>query len=185
MLREFIRADCASGGEFVIDVITSGGKMERAALIMVADLEDLAGIEYKGITAIQLLIEACDKKVRPLLIKRTGKKLLSQTFDRRGLPLIFSLFGLCDISAKDLDAIDSLFTRDELRNIMSSKKTGNTALDVFTSLSAAMKRYPSMDRNALERNAFYIPAAKDTKNEDDERPVKIKKIARKSEKGTS
>jgi hypothetical protein len=177
MLREFIKADCASGGAFVIDVITSGGKMERAALIMITDLEDLAGVEYKGITGIQLLIEACDKKVRPILIRRAGKHLLSRVYDRRGLPLIFSIFGLCDINAKDLDAIDSVFSRDELRTIMSRNRTGNNALEVFTNLSAAMKRYPSMDRNKLERNAFYIPAAKEAKEEAEEQPVRIGKIS--------
>lgn len=98
MLREFIRADCAGTGSFVVKVIRNGGKIDRAALIMIADLEDLAGIEHNGMTAIHLLVDACDKKVRPVLIRRMGKRLLSQVYDRRGIPTIFLLFSLCDLS---------------------------------------------------------------------------------------
>jgi hypothetical protein len=183
MLREFIRADCMSGGSFVMDVIRNGGKIDRAALIMIADLEDLAGVENNGTMAIQQLIEACDKKVRPALIRRAGKHLLSQVYDRRGIPLIFPIFGLCDLGGEDLDAIASVFSRDELKNIMSRSRTGNNALDVFTSASASMKRYPEQERNAsLVRNAFYISAAKDTRKEGPEKPVKIEKISRLSSK---
>ena len=45
MLREFIKADCANGGAFVLNVIKKGGNIDPAALIMIADLEDLAGID--------------------------------------------------------------------------------------------------------------------------------------------
>jgi hypothetical protein len=178
MLREFIKADCASGGLFIFDVIKNGGKIDRAALIMIADLEDLAGIEYNGIMAIHLLVDVCDKKVRPVLIRRAGKRLLSQIYDRRGIPLIFSIFGLCDLCPEDLDAIASVFSRNELKNIMSKSRTGNNALDVFTNVAASMKRYSLSERNAvLERNAFNIPAVKDTKEEELEKPVKINKIS--------
>ena len=51
MLREFIRADCSKGGLFVLNVIHKGGTIDRAALIMIADLDDFAGIEYNGSTA--------------------------------------------------------------------------------------------------------------------------------------
>ncbi|PKL70875.1 MAG: hypothetical protein CVV30_05920 [Methanomicrobiales archaeon HGW-Methanomicrobiales-1] len=177
MLREFIRADCADGGSFVMDVIKNGGKIDRAALFMVADLESLAGIERNGIMAIHLLIDACDKRVRPVLIRKVGKRLLSQVYDRRGIPLIFSIYGLCDLCGEDLDAIASVFSREDLRNIMSRSRTGYNALDVFTNVSASMKRYPPQERNAsLERNAFYIPAAKDTQKEENETPVRIRKI---------
>jgi hypothetical protein len=145
---------------------------------MIANLEDLTGIEHNGMMAIHLLVDACDKKVRPALIKRAGKKLLSQVYDRRGIPLIFSVFSLCDLCTDDLDAITSVFSRDELKNIMSRSRTGNNALDVFTRISASMKRYPSRERNAsLERNAFYIPAAKDTTKDGSEKPVKIETIS--------
>ncbi|MDO9323359.1 MAG: hypothetical protein Q7T80_00195 [Methanoregula sp.] len=172
MLREFIRADCASVGSFVVKVIKNGGKIDRAALIMIADLEDLAGIEHQGMTAIHLLVDACDKKVRPVLIRKMGKRLLSQVYDRRGIPTIFLLFGLCDLCGADLDAITSVFSRNELRNIMSRSRTGNNALDVFTHVAALLKRHPP-----LERNAFYIPAAKDTNKEGFELPVRIERSA--------
>jgi hypothetical protein len=177
MLRSFIRADCMSGGSFVLDVIKSGGKIDRAALILIGDLEDLAGIEQNGMTAIHLLVGACDKRVRPALIRSAGKRLLSQVYDWRGLPVIFSIFGLCDLDVEDLDAIASVFSRDELRQIMSKNRSGNNALEVFTTVSASMKRYPRMERNALMRNAFYIPAAKDTMKEGAEPPVRIEKIS--------
>jgi hypothetical protein len=60
---------------------------------------------------------------------------------------------------------------------MSENRRGNNALDVFTSVSASMKRYPQMERNALVRNAFYIPAVKDTMKEGAEPPVRIEKIS--------
>lgn len=179
MLREFIKADCMSGGSFVIEVIKNGGKIDRAALIMIADLEDLAGIEYNGAIAIHLLGDACDKRVRPALIKRAGKRLLSLVYDRRGLPLVFSIFGLCDLCMDDLDAIASVFSRDELKNIMSKSRTGKNAYEVFLNVAASMKRYPSMERNeTMVRNAFVIPAVKDAKKEGPEKPVKIEKISR-------
>jgi hypothetical protein len=178
MLREFIRADCATGGSFVIEVIRNGGKIDRAALIMVADLEDLAGTGQNGQTAIQLLISACDKRARPALIRKAGRHLLSRVYDQRGLPYIFSIFSLCDIGMDDLDAIASVFPRDELKTIMSRSRTGKTALEVFLALTAAMKRYPSRERDAfMARNAFYAPAAKDTGKEKTERAVKVNIIA--------
>ena len=45
ILKEFVKADCRSGGVFVLNVIKKGGNIDRAALIMIADLEDLAGID--------------------------------------------------------------------------------------------------------------------------------------------
>jgi hypothetical protein len=177
MLREFIKADARSGGSFVFEVIRNGGKTDRAALIMIADLKDLTGIEQNGIMAVQLLIDACDKRVRPALIHKAGKHLLSRVYDRRGLPLIFTIFSLCDLTTEDLDAIASVFSDEELRNIMSRSRTGNTAFDVFCSVSASMKRYPSRERTlSLVRNAFYIPAARDTKKDGPEKPVKIEKV---------
>jgi hypothetical protein len=174
MLREFIRADCATGSSFVLEVIRNGGKIDRAALIMVADLEDLAGIGHNGQMALQLLIAACDKRTRPALIRRAGRHLLSRVYDQRGLPLVFTFFGLCDLGMEDLDAIASVFSRDELKTIMSRSRTGKTALDAFASAVAAMKRYPSRERDAImARNAFYTPAAKDTEKEEAERPVKV------------
>lgn len=183
MMRDFIRADCAAGGRFVFTVIKTGGNIDRAALFMIAGLEDFAGIEEKGISAIQLLLDACDRRVRPALIRKAGKRLLSQVYDRRGIPLLYSIFGLCDLGYEDLDAISSVFTDDELRNIMSRSRTGKNALEVFTGLAASMKRYPPMERNAsMVRNAFYIPAAKDTKKDGPDQPARIRKISTKPAK---
>ena len=179
MLRDFITADCRSGGVFVINVIKNGGKIDRAALIMIADLEELAGLEFNGVMAIHLLGEACDKRVRPTLIRRAGKRLLSQVYDRRGLPLVFSIFSLCDLCMDDLNAIASVFSEEELKHIMSRSRTGKSAYEVFLNVAASMKRYPSMERNAtMVRNAFVIPAAKDTQKEGPERPVKIERLSR-------
>jgi len=164
MLRNFIRMDCAGGGFFVFNVIRNGGKIDRAALFMIADLDDLARIKRDGVMALEMLLDACDKKVRPALIKKAGKTLLSRVYDRRDLPLIFTIFGLCDLGPDDLDAIASVFSKEDLNNIMSRSRTGKTALEVFTSVAESMKRYPQMERNAsLVRNAFYISARKDTK----------------------
>jgi len=177
MLREFIRADCATGGSFIMKVIKTGGKMDRAALIMIADPEDLVGFEYDGKMALHHLMEICDKRVRPVLLRRAGKRL--QIFDRRDIPLIFSVFGLCDLGVDDLDAITSVFSDDELKNIMGRKRNGRTAFEVFTNVSTMIRRYNSWDRNEImERNAFYIPAAKDMKKEEDEKPAHINIVSR-------
>jgi hypothetical protein len=184
MLQAFIRADCMSGGSFITDVIKNGGMIDRAALIMFANLEDLTEIEFNGMMAIQLLVQACDKRTRPALIKRAGKRLLSQVYDRRGIPLLFTIFGLCDLGVEDLDAIASVFSKEELRNTMSRSRTGKNALEVFMNLSAAMKRYPLRERNAsMVRNAFHIPAAKDTETESVQKNVRVEKITRLPEKG--
>ncbi len=178
MLRDFIRMDCARGGSFVFKVIRNGGKIDRAALFMIADLDDLAGIKRDGVMAIQMLLDACDKKVRPALIKMAGRHLLSQVYDRRDLPLIFTIFGLCDLGGDDLDAIDAVFSKEDLKRIMSKSRTGKNALEVYTGVAESMKRYPPMERNAsLVRNAFYITAEKDTKTAREKRPVRIRKVS--------
>jgi hypothetical protein len=171
MLHEFIKADCAVGGSFVMKVIKNGGKIDRAALIMIADLEDLASLVDNGMTALHTLVDACDRKVRPALIRKAGKELL-QIYDKRGIPLIFSIFSLCDLHRDDLDAIESVFSRDELKNIRSRSGTGNSALYVFNNMSASLK-----GRSAVERNTFYRPAAKDTDMEKSNVPVKTQTLS--------
>ena len=42
------------------------------------------------------------------------KRLLSQVYDRRGIPTIFLIFSLVDICGDDLDAIAGIFSNDEL-----------------------------------------------------------------------
>jgi hypothetical protein len=161
MLRVFIKADCARGSPFVMDVIRKGGKIDRAALIMIAELEDLATIELNGTTALHLLADACDKGVRPALIRRAGKRLLSQVFDRRGIPVIFSIYALGDLSTYDLKAIAKVYSRDELRQVMSRNRSGKNALTVFDELSAGLKIRASMDRNTF----FKTNALKSTNTE--------------------
>ena len=162
MLREFIRADCQKGGLFVLDVIHKGGKIDRAALIMIANLDDLAGIEYNGTTAIHLLADACDKWVRPAFIRKAGPRLLSSVYDRRGIPAIFTIYSLGDISTSDLDALAKVFSKEDLKNLMCRSRTGKNALTVFTEISLSLKSHAS-----LERNMFFKPSAlKDTDVED-------------------
>lgn len=185
MLRDFIRQDCASGGLFVVEVIRNGGTLDRAALVLFADLNDLATVEFNGVTAVQLLLEACDKRTRPYLIRKAGKHFLGEVYDKRDLPLIFTIYGLCDVRENDLDAIASVFTEKELGAIMSRSRTGNTALDVFTSIATALKRYPSYERDAsLIRNPFFISAQKDALGKKPEKPRRTRRHYRPPEPDT-
>ena len=110
MLSEFIKVDCSKGGAFVLNVIKKGGNLDRAALIMIAEPDDLAGVEHNGTTAVHLLVDACDKRVRPALIKRVGNRLLSSLYDSRGIPVFFSVLSLNDLCMDDLDAIIQVFS---------------------------------------------------------------------------
>jgi hypothetical protein len=163
MLREFIRADCASGGAFVKTVIKNGGKIDRAALIMIADLECFAGLEFDGTTAIHQLTDACDKGVRPALIEKAGNKLLSRVYDTRGLPVLFLLLGLTDIGTYDLDAIAKVFSKEDLRRVMNRNRTGKDAFTVFTEVSNSLKCHAPGERNKF----FVSHAVKSTNRESD------------------
>lgn len=154
VLREFIHADCQKGGSFVIAVTRNGGKIDRAALIMVADLPDLAAVETHGTTALHLLAAACDRRSRPALIMRAGKKALSGFFDARGMPVLFTILGLSDLAREDLDAIGKVFSRDELRGIKSRSRAGRNGLQMFAEAERRLKT-----REPADRNAFSIPRA--------------------------
>ena len=154
MLRDFISADCTSGGSFVLDVISRGGKIDRAALIMIADLQDLAKLDQKGSTALHLLADACDKRIRPVMVRKAGKKLLSEVFDSRDLPVLFSIFALTDLCRDDLRAIEEVFSRDELQHIRSRKRFGKTGLELFTAASRAL-----LSHAPQERNKFFVNRA--------------------------
>jgi hypothetical protein len=158
MLREFINADCSNGGLFVVNVIMKGGKTDRAALIMIADLENLAGIEYRGTTAVHLLADACDKGVRPVFIRKAGKELLSHVYDRRGIPVIYTIFALGDLCMADLEAIAAVFSPEDLKNIMCRSRTGKNALTVFTEINLSLKSHAPLDRHTF----FKTSATKDT-----------------------
>jgi len=162
MLREFIRADCSKGGLFVLNVIHKGGTIDRAALIMIADLDDLAGIEYHGSTALHLLADTCDKWGRPALVRKAGPRLLSSVYDRRGIPVIFTIYSLGDICLSDLDALATVFSKDDLKKIMCKSRTGKNALTVFNEIALSLKSHAS-----LERHVFFRPSAmKDTDVDD-------------------
>jgi len=149
MLRRFIKEDCANGGKFVLDVIKKGGMIDRAALIMIADPVDLAGVEHDGTTALHLLAVACDKSVRPELIRRIGSRLLSGLFDRNGMPVLFSIFGLGDLGIHDLEAITEVFSHDGLRKVMAKNRMGKNALEILTEIFPSIKGKPARDRNAF------------------------------------
>ena len=154
MLTEFIKADCAGGGAFVLAVIKQGGMIDRSALIMIADLSDLASVEDDGTTALHRLMSACDPRVRPALITRAGSGLLSGVYDRNGLPLLMSIFGLADLCTADLDAITAVFSKDELRQVMCRNGMGRSALEVFIEVSAMLE-----GTSSPERNTFYTARA--------------------------
>jgi len=154
MLSGFIKADCAARGAFVLAVIKQGGMIDRSALIMIADLSDLASIEDDGTTALHRLMSACDPRVRPVLITRAGSALLAGVYDRNGLPLLMSIFGLADLGTADLDAIAAVFSKDELRNVISRTGMGRSALEVFIEVSAMLE-----GTSSPERNAFYTARA--------------------------
>ncbi len=147
LLRSFIKMDCESGGYFALNIIKKGGKTDRAALIMIADLESIAALEYDGTTAIHQLTEACDKRMRPALIGRAGKRLLSRVFDSRGLPVLFTLFSLNDLCMQDLAAVSKVFSKDELRVVMNKNRTGKNALKVFIEILPRLKNHPPGERN--------------------------------------
>jgi two-component system, response regulator PdtaR len=159
MLREFIKADCANGGAFVLNIIKTGGMIDRSALILIADLEDLAGVVTEGTTALHLLAKACDKGVRPALIKKAGKRLLSSVFDRNGIPIMFLIFGLSDLYKKDLDAMEVVFSKDDLRQVKVQNRLGRNALEIFTEIAG-----PIRSRAPRERNTFFNSSAIKTTN---------------------
>jgi hypothetical protein len=163
MLREFIRGDCAAGGHFVLDVIVKGGMIDRAALIMIAEMGNLAALEHAGTTALHMLANACDRSVRPALIQRAGIQLLSEVYDGRGISVLFTIFALGDLSRDDLDAMAEVFTKEDLENAMNRNRMGKNALEVFNESSERLKAHVPG-----ERNKFFVRNAIQTTNKEDE-----------------
>jgi len=126
--------------------------MDRAALIMIADLADIAGIVYENSTGLHILVTACDKRVRPALIKKAGKKLLSSVYDNKDLPALFLFFGMSDLSIPDLDAIEKVFSKNDLRQVMSKRRQGKNALEIFTELSPKVRQNAPRERNEFNLN---------------------------------
>lgn len=149
MLRELITTDCELGGAFVMNLIKTGTMMDRSALIMIADPGDLAMVEKEGTTALHLLARTCDKGIRPALIIKAGNRLCSKVYDRRGLPVLLSLFGLPNLCEKDLDAMASVFSKEELRNVTVESGSGRNALELFTEISSSLQTQKSRDLKAL------------------------------------
>ena len=154
ILCEFIRGDAKTGGSFVLEVCRNGGNIDRASLIIIADPVDLAHIEHHGSTALHLLTEACDRGIRPSLIKQMGKKALSELYDARGMPILFAIFGLKDLNRDDLAAIGREFTKDELRAVKVRNRTGRNGLVLYTEANRQLT-----GREPDERNTFAAPGA--------------------------
>lgn len=164
MLREFIAMDCRNGGFFVLSVMKKGGMIDRAALIMVADLNGLAFIESEGKTAVHILAEACDRAVRPAFIRKAGKRLLSQVYDKRGIPAIYTLFGLGDLCPEDLAAIAEVFTEEDLRKTYCQSGAGKDALTVFDEVARSLKSRAPLDRHTFYRSLPPKDAGTDDQN---------------------
>ncbi|MGA2103904.1 MAG: response regulator [Methanoregula sp.] len=158
MLREVVKVDCARGGKFVFNVIKKGGNIDRSALIMIADFQDLAGIKQDGVPAIHLLTKACDKNIRPLLIEKAGKYLLSEVFDSDGLPVLFIILSLGTLNIYDIDAIEKVFSKEDLRQVMVQNKTGRNALEAFTEISTQMREILALQHKAFENAQPEVPA---------------------------
>jgi hypothetical protein len=160
-LHEFIRADCKRGGAFALAVSQRGGKIDKAALIMVADLSHVGSVDWQGTTALHMLAEACDKGIRPALIRNAGKTALSETCDSKGTPVLITILSIGDLRKADLLAIKDVFPKDELKKIKNKNRTGKSAHEIYMEASGRLSR------NApLERNKFAVShAVKDTRME--------------------
>ena len=166
MLRLFIKKDCMKGGRFVQTVIKKGGMIDRAALLMIADPHDLAKIEDDGTTAIHQLAEACDKRMRPELIRRFGKQLLSTLYDNKGMPVLFQIYGLGNLRIHDIDAIAEVFSKDELKKVKVKSGMGKDGLEIFNEISRSINYLAILEKTM----AAVIPAEKRTEEEPDAKP---------------
>lgn len=149
LLRAVIRDDCTRSGKFVFSVIKKGANLDRSALVMIADLGDFAGVEQDGETAISLLIKTCDKSIRPFLIEKAGKKLLAGSCDSNGVPVLFTIFGLGDLSVYDIDAIERVFSKEELKKVVPRNGLGRNALDAFTEIATRIRENLAHQRKSF------------------------------------
>jgi CheY-like chemotaxis protein len=154
-----------NGGRFVQTVIKKGGMIDRAALLMIADPQDLAGIEADGTTAIHQLAVICDKQIRPELIRRFGKQLLSTLYDHNGMPALILIFGLGNLRIHDIDAIAEVFSKDELKKVKVKSGMGKDGLEIFNEISRSIN-YLAI----LESTLAALPEEKSTDKEPDARP---------------
>lgn len=136
LLSRVIHEDCTRrGGKFVLSLIQKGATLDRAALVVIANLNDLAAVMQDGEPAIILLIKTCDKSTRPLLIEKAGKRLLAGVNDRDGIPALFTLFGLGDLSLYDIVAVEKVFTKEELKKIVPKTGLGRSAFEPFNEIA--------------------------------------------------
>lgn len=149
LLKKVIHEDCARSGKFVFTLIKKGANLDRSALIMIANLNDLGRVEQDGEPALLLLMKTCEKSIRPALIVKAGKTLLAGIYDSNGVPLIFTVFGLSDLSIYDIDAIDKVLTKEQLKKIMPKSGLGRSALDAYTEIATRMR-----ENLALQRKSF-------------------------------
>jgi len=161
MLGEFVRTDCGHGGAFALETVRQGGNIDRAALIMIGDSQDLARVGFQGSTLLHLLADACEKHTRPALIRKAGKTLAG-TYDGRGIPVLITILSLSDIGKEDLIAIQDVFTENEMTEVRNMNGTGNSAWQIFTAVSGRLCHNPQQERNKF----IVAPAIHDTKLEE-------------------
>lgn len=149
MLCRVIHEDCLKSGKFVFTIIKRGANLDRSALVMIANFNDLARVEQDGEPAILLLLKTCDKSIRPALIIKAGKTLLAGIYDRNGVPLIFTVFGLSDLNVYDIDAIDKVLTKEELKKIIPKTGLGRNALDAYTEIATRMRENLAHQRKSF------------------------------------
>ncbi|PKL70642.1 MAG: hypothetical protein CVV30_04655 [Methanomicrobiales archaeon HGW-Methanomicrobiales-1] len=166
MLRQFIKNDCMSGGWFVQAVIKKGGMIDRAALIMIADPRDLARIQRDGTTAIHQLAKICDRRIRPELIRKFGKQLLSSLYDNNGMPALFLIYGLGDLRIHDIDAIAEVFSKSDLKKIKVQNGMGRDGLEIFNEISRSINYMAVLEKTM----ASALPADMRDGEEPDDKP---------------
>ena len=149
LLKKVIHEDCARSGKFVFSIIKKGANLDRSALVMIASLNDLARVEQDGEPALLLLMKTCDKSIRPALIVKAGKTLLAGIYDSNGVPLIFTVFGLSDLSVYDIDAIDKVLTKEQLKKIVPKSGLGRNALDTYTEIATRMRENLAHQRKSF------------------------------------
>lgn len=140
LLCRVLHEDCTRrGGKFVLSLIQKGANLDRAALVVVANLNDLAAVTLDGEPAIILLIKTCDKSTRPLLIEKAGKRLLAGVNDRDGIPALFTVFGLGDLSVYDIEAVEKVFTKEELKKIIPKTGLGRSAFEPYNEIAKRLR----------------------------------------------
>ncbi|PKG32761.1 response regulator [Methanoregula sp.] len=150
LLCRVIHDDCTrSGGKFVFTILQKGANLDRAALVVIANLSDLATVTQDGEPAIILLIKTCDKSIRPLLIEKAGKRLLAGVNDRDGIPALFSVFGLGDLSVYDIEAVEKVFTKEELKKVVPKTGLGRSAFDAYTEIATRLKESLAHQRKSF------------------------------------